>query len=1438
MEGINNIEEIKILCDETEKSKDKTKRNKRINKLIQKILTTKLELKYEIFESMINNLNDSEENNFDLYMTLYKNNPSQFGILRQKLLNNIIKKNIDSNLNESIIKDISIILNDGKDLLYLNNIQILIQFLFFKCLFKFKMFNNEKLWIIIENIIKNNFNGINKIQLDILCNICVMLSFNIKDKYEIKNDILEIVINICGFYLLNCRYNNYLISKNIVLMLLYNFPFKDKFLLNFFKSKSFTFFNIINELLRDYDKMEIHFCIFNIEKLNLFYNKDFIEINTKENKHLFKKFENKHNIKNIIKSNSSIINEHIFDFIQFLTKEQINSEFIQEGKNFIEIDDIIFFEYIKKIISNIKNDNHEFKEKIIIYLILLIKKNGNQFIEEWNYIFKIINENFIIKREKNYELSNDKIEEIFEEIEKLYFENKYYGNINDLIEIMNKISFFKNETLINFKMNLLLKDRKNFLLNLEKIILLIVNNNNANFIYCKNNLMEIILNNYNYSYNSEGEESERVKLIESLMLQYYLKLLQSFINDNSNCILLSYLISEIISKTKDKNLFKQFLDMFVHINFDFGNQENGISRNFSINIIRDLFEKLCLLWDKDKLLFFLKYFFGKNNISDKNVLKFSLKLIKHFIIDDSYEIITQNNILSPLILNYKSLDIQKQKEKLEKNEFKKFKSKFYNPFIQFKHIKIYKALNHQLLQNKKNNYLIKHILKFYVISLKSFFFLKDVNIDEFIQIIVKDKDFSELYINKEITYFIFKIFSLLNYQINSNLISDNNSINNKSTFINDNLSLYTDIIFTLLKTWNKINEKITLYLKNKNSIIQNFFDSKFKDSNSIRSNQFTLNISLTDICEILKILKLYLSSLTKEINQSKNEISYYSKKSLYNDCLNKKLDKNYGNNDLNNIIKDVFLYITENLFLIYLSKEYSFAIISFFYEIKDLLFYFGDEKIINAIYILLLIGWPNYQENIINSFENNYQINYVPKFLKKEKLIEFDFNNKNKDLFNSENGIQLIQFYSDITCLYYLEKIEFSQTMFKVLSNIFQEEEKENNREVIFLSLAKWNLLTRTKRTNISYLTIEKNSKVFLGNNNLIIINPKNKLNYDIIFKNFFADIFYNVSYGYEKNKKSKDKNNYILYIRENHIFSQKELFNDENELEEININLKDLLFQLITNTGGTVEDYIELSEEYKLKVKSHIYQLDLFTPFLIYFCGIIYFPNIMNYTLEDILFYKNEVSSKYIYFLSKIGDLYDINLKENSLIEIGNKMKKNEKTQYILMYNDSLCQIIFHVSNLLFENNLKDILFNDEVCLIWIENPNIDLNLFFNQILNDQMLIFIFIFPKTETHYLIKRYYSKGCNEIFKSLIDKIFLDEIIININNINSIYLLLRMIIQIKDIIKYQKSNLQYLNSNNQSTRQLFGKNVSNHNQIQETNFEKRKQIIKDIIYNFKK
>ena len=74
----------------------------------------------------------------------------------------------------------------------------------------------------IENIIYQNNNiDINIIQLELYCNICVMLSFSLKHRNDINNDILDFIIHISGYYLLNLEVNNYLITKNIFLMLLY-----------------------------------------------------------------------------------------------------------------------------------------------------------------------------------------------------------------------------------------------------------------------------------------------------------------------------------------------------------------------------------------------------------------------------------------------------------------------------------------------------------------------------------------------------------------------------------------------------------------------------------------------------------------------------------------------------------------------------------------------------------------------------------------------------------------------------------------------------------------------------------------------------------------------------------------------------------------------------------------------------------------------------------------------------------------------------------------------------------------------------------------------------------------------------------------------------------------------------------------------------------------
>ena len=1447
MEKESDLEEIKQLCIKIETSKEKV-RLKTSKELIQKISNFKNGLlNYKIFESMMNKLYENDQKvYFDITMNLFSNNNSEFGIFREKLLNKVMQRILDCNTNESIIRDISLITYEGKNLDYLNNKTILIEFIFFKCLLKEKMFNHKKLWQIIENILcQNNNNEINIIQLQFYCNICIISSFNLKEKNDFNVDILETLINICGYYLLNINVQNYAITKNIILLFLFNIPIKEEILLNFYKKKPFVFFQIINELLRDFNNIEIHFFYYGIEDFILFLDEEPNNIITKKDiENIFKGFIRYCNIRKIIKENKKLINEHIYDFIHILSIEYNNIKFDKESKTIIKIDDIIFLEYIIKILIN--DNSNELLDKVVLYLLNLIQKNV--LFEQWKYIFKIINDFLLIKKDNNVELYNIKVEEIFEEIESLYHKNLYYGDINDLIEILSKITIFKTEILINFQIDLLLKERNNFLSNLEIVIKRIVNNY-PNFSFCKNYLMEIILNNYNYSFISEGNDNERIKLIENLLIKYFSQFLQCFNNIDSNYIYFSYLLKNILTKTINIQSFNEYLDKLININFDKGNN-NSIANNITINIIRELFENLCKNWDTKKLNYFIKFFFGNKSLNNPKVLKNGVRLIKNIKVDDAYQIILPNNIVSPLIINYKNTEIQNQKDKLDIEDFKKFKKQFYLPFIQFKHIKIFQALNHQLLGNTTNITLIKDILMFYIIAIKSFFFLKDVNLDEFILIIAKDEDISKFSLSKDITHYILKIFILLNNQINSNLIRNDIKVNNQSIFKLNNLTLTKKIIFSLLNTWNKLNDENFSYLKNypKN----NFFDTKFKDSNSIWSGQLTLNISLGYILDFIKIIKFYLFSLIEEFNTIKYEPSFYSKQSTFHENLKDKLNKEYGNPDLNIIIRDLIRYINESLFFVYISKEYSLSIISLLYEIRDLLFNFGDEKIINIIYIILMIGWPYYHDNIINTFDKFFFTNFNMKQFKKEKYFQIDFknDNKEKDLLNSEIGNEYLQFFCDITCLYYLEKIGFSKTMFDVLKNIFPQEEKQSIRENIFFSMAKWNLMTRTNRKNIYNTIIESNSQIYLGNNNIILINPKNKIQYEVIFKNLIVDISYFISSKYQKKKKekkSKDDNN-IFYIKENILFNEKSFSLTEEEINELKLISKQILFQLINYTGGLIEDYTLVPEKYLSQIITKIFYLDIYSPILIYCCGIIYFPNLINYNNEDEIFlYKNEVSTKYINFLSKIGDLYNINLKENLNINIGKTMKRKKENQYILMYNNnSLFQIVFHVSNLLNENNIKDILYNDELNIIWMENPLINLDLFLSKVPINEILIFIVIFPVTETHYFIKRYYSNGVKYSFIYLIDKIFVNEMIININNINSIYLLLRMIMEIKEMIKYEKYHLQHLNS------EIIKKNISfdtipkKYNAFQkqinnfslENNFTKRNEIIKEITQMLKK
>ena len=366
MEKESDIEEIKQLCNKIETSKEKV-RLKISKELIQKISNFKNGLlNYKIFESMMNKLYENDQKvYFDITMNLFSNNNSEFGIFREKLLNKVMQRILDCNTNESIIRDISLITYQGKNLHYLNNKTILIEFIIFKCLLKEKMFEHKKLWIIIENILcQDNNDVIDIIRLQFFCNICIISSFNLKDKYDFNVDILETLINICGYYLLNINVHNYSIKKNIILLLLFNIPIKEEILLSFYKKKPFVFFQIINELLRDFNNLDIHFYIFGEEDFILFIDEEPNNIISKKDiETIYKGFIKNCNIKKIIRENKKLINEHIYEFIQILSIEYNNIKFDKESKNNIKIDDIIFFDYIIKILSN---DNSGLLDKVIL----------------------------------------------------------------------------------------------------------------------------------------------------------------------------------------------------------------------------------------------------------------------------------------------------------------------------------------------------------------------------------------------------------------------------------------------------------------------------------------------------------------------------------------------------------------------------------------------------------------------------------------------------------------------------------------------------------------------------------------------------------------------------------------------------------------------------------------------------------------------------------------------------------------------------------------------------------------------------------------------------------------------------------------------------------------------------------------------------------------
>ena len=853
----------------------------------------------------------------------------------------------------------------------------------------------------------------------------------------------------------NSFYNKYCDKNNSYLINIYNF-FSDDLLLsdlddlNFEKNILYNYFNYKTPLIEEY-------MVF-MNRINL---KGIQE-------------RNKINIfKGIIWTVSSILLKNYYiDDNPTDKKNALNSN---ENKNHC----IRLFNSLIALFQFVDKDN----EKIFVKQYLeLIKSllNQSKLLEDWDYVLSIIDLclNIIIKRdsnkeniEKQFKIEINILNEIFSKILNFYNENNlFYCDLEFLSLMMHKFNqFLQKDILVCFYINIYLvnehKNKKNvidlkndtnniyanFINNIETIVYNILSSSPKKNISAKNYLMEILRINYIYdNINDENENISSLKNknneiiskqieIEKVLLKYFENFFISFGDNEINYAFFNYVLTEILSKSRNIEFVKHIITTLIFYNND--NIDKSLYDNFVEQILGNLFENTIndaskYILSHEKLEFLMSFFYDENYMNDKSIIKIALKLIKNFKVNSQYEVIyinsnyynsyLINNINyhhkhSMIVIDYKYNKIQQYKKKFEsQEEYELYHKNYYAPFTLFKHIELFSALNNHLMNNIKKTQIFENILEFYYLCLnRNLYFLKGVNFKEFLNILLKEKDITKISSSKKSTYYLLKILSCLPYQLQSDLSFSSSSqivlkIKN-SSYRDDEVQLIVDPKFKLLSIncllnfWNTLNSSIantlnkifsneqlnqTLFNNNKTfneKTVKNIVDNIMRTGELyLWCGELNLYTEFEYMYNCIKILKLYLiSSINDILFVKKNSINYnnYDDKNLKED-INALINNNPNSfSSIKSIIQKIFSQIFNSLNYKYLNKKYVYYILSLLFEIKEfiILFILKDDKKENI---------NNYKKSFSNSNINSQLNNIIDINLREDR--------------NKDEGINLI----------------------------------------------------------------------------------------------------------------------------------------------------------------------------------------------------------------------------------------------------------------------------------------------------------------------------------------------------------------------------------------------------------------------------------------------
>lgn len=161
------------------------------------------------------------------------------------------------------------------------------------------------------------------------------------------------------------------------------------------------------------------------------------------------------------------------------------------------------------------------------------------------------------------------------------------------------------------------------------------------------------------------------------------------------------------------------------------------------------------------------------------------------------------------------------------------------------------------------------------------------------------------------------------------------------------------------------------------------------------------------------------------------------------------------------------LYDIRNL--AYFKPSVAISVLYTLFSLKEVLSKFGDELILKTIYLVLNLGWTQYETEIHKIFNENFNIKF--RKFEYEKIRSFETPLKK----------EFINFLSDVVVYSLVDKISIGHNILSTFNAIFRN---KNSRESIFLDICRWNVVSNSIRDNMKneYRNkMQENSQVFIG---------------------------------------------------------------------------------------------------------------------------------------------------------------------------------------------------------------------------------------------------------------------------------------------------------------------------------------------------------------------